>query len=125
MTTTTQLKTILEKIRVSESTFGGIFARDTLPNFQTITTFPTYLIVNTDNSDGAGLHWVSLYFSSPSQLEFFDSFGLQPRVYGFEFIPTSYNTKRLKSDNTTVCGQYCIFHIYYRLRGYTLDSLLF
>jgi hypothetical protein len=123
MTDSNQLSTILKKIRVSNSTFEGIFARDTLP--KNINSFPTYLIVNTDLSSGQGEHWVSILYFSNDVVEFFDSFGFPPHVYNIPLVHCSlFNSKRLQSDNSTVCGQYCVYYLYYRLRGHTLASII-
>jgi hypothetical protein len=124
MTTTTQLRNILERIRVSGSTFTGIFARDTLPSTDTITNFPSYLIVNTDLSSGVGIHWVALYYITSTEIEGFDSYGLNPSMYGINVTCTLTNSKRLQGEKSTVCGQYCAFYLYYRLRGYSLQNII-
>ncbi len=76
--------------------FGGVRSADTLPE---IVVKPILFIVNTDDSDGKGLHWVAQYFPIEQPAEFFDSLGRHPARYGMEtylsdHIPSYlYNTK--------------------------------
>ena len=60
----------------------AVFSRDNLPdstsNSQLATNstlYPSAYLANTDPSSLPGKHWVAFYYLSPTQLEFFDSYG--------------------------------------------------
>lgn len=69
--------------------------------------------------------------SSPDEVEFFDSYGNDPAFFrgpvsnfASNFYSVMYNPLTLQSNNTAVCGQYCIFYLYSRCRGKTLKHVL-
>jgi hypothetical protein len=103
----------------------GIFAVDLLPlhNFKTL---PRALIVNVSTRDQVGFHWVALFIVDTRTAEFFDSHGLTPSQYSKYFseffqrqdiTKIDYNTKRLQSDQTYVCGHYVLYYLHMRCRG--------
>ena len=59
----------------------GVFPSDKLP---IIKTYPAALIANTDPHDQPGTHWIAMYFESPYESEFFDSYGFPPATYGMD-----------------------------------------
>ena len=59
----------------------GVFPRDRLP---VINTDPAGLIANTDPHDQPGTPWVAMYFESPRESEFFDSYGFPPETYNMD-----------------------------------------
>ncbi len=75
------------------------------------------IIVNTDSDHQAGTHWCAIYFNGDGRAEFFDSYGKPPGFYNGYFEQcllrnaTSFvsNTVRLQSNESNVCGQYCLF----------------
>ena len=88
---------------------------------------PYALIINTDNHDRPGVHWVAVYLNKNGHAIFFDSYGMPPSVsHHHQRIRKNstrfgWNTKRLQSFNSTVCGQYCVMFLYFMSHGYTLD----
>lgn len=74
-----------------------VFPGDKLP---TINTYPAGLIANTDPQDQPGMHWVAMYFDSPHESEFFDSYGFSPETYNMDAYilreATYYNDKPLQ-----------------------------
>lgn len=74
-------------------------------------------IVNLDDSDGPGTHWVA-YCKMKSNIFYFDSFGdLQPpkefiRYLGSDDSIINYNLESYQSYGTTNCGQLCIQFLY-------------
>ena len=110
-----QINNALLSDSVVKRTFVGVFAADHLPEKE----YPGGYIVNTDTSDKPGQHWVAFYATKPGKLEGFDSFGRNPAQYS-ELIKTwiggDYFTMckaQYQSNDSTVCGQYCIFFILY------------
>jgi hypothetical protein len=98
----------------------GVFPRNRLP----APLLPGGYVVNTDNIDGPGIHWIALWVKEES-IEFMDSFGHKPSHYGWSFsLPTLYNIKPLQSRNSAACGAYCLYYLYYRCRGIAMDDIL-
>ena len=94
--------------------FIGVFAADTLP---TNLSYPCTLIVNTDDSNLPGQHWVAIHIDKKRIGYFFDSYGMTPYVTNFinflnKFCDSwKFNSKPLQSINTIVCGQYCCLFV--------------
>ena len=88
-----------------------VFSRDELPH--SFTRYPSAYVANTDPSSLPGQHWVAFFHLSPTHLEFFDSYGCPPDDYHFPIPPTitqiDINSHQIQSDNSSDCGQYCIF----------------
>ena len=59
----------------------GVFPRDKLT---IVNKYPSGLIANTDPHDQPGTHWIAMYFISPWESEFFDSYGFPPDTYGMD-----------------------------------------
>lgn len=107
---------------------GGIFSIDTLPK----NVKDTIYFINSHPSNLPGEHWLVVYF--PENLkkntpEFFDSLGKGPNHYstnithfmGNQYV---YNTQRLQAHNSSTCGLYCLYFLYYRVRGYSFSNIL-
>ena len=78
------------------------------------------VVINTQPSNMPGEHWVCLWFNSGKSVDFFDSFGQTPEKYKIIIKNVSnYNYKILQSNDTTVCGHYCIWYILLRASGVT------
>jgi hypothetical protein len=86
-------------------------------------------IVNTYPHQKHGKHWIAFLYDDDT-LECFDSYGSSPdgySVYLRQFMGTFYrikvNKKRLQSNDTAGCGQYCLFYLMCRTRGYSMDQI--
>ena len=120
---THQIKRVLERNPYTKKTFCGVFAADQLP--ETVDTFPCGFVANTDPSTEPGTHWVSFYFPSRDKGEFFDSYGYPPEHYGFKLYEIeTWNDRKLQSSWSQVCGQYCIFYLYHKSRGYSMSKIV-
>jgi hypothetical protein len=69
-------------------------------------------IVNLDNSNGFGTHWVC-YKKIKNTIYYFDSFGNLPPptellVYFDSSNQVLYNFNRIQKDNTNICGHLCL-----------------
>lgn len=110
--------------------FYGVFPSDFLPlNVK----LPAFLICNTEPSSKRGSHWCAIYINKAGESEIFNSFGsLQPIQKEFrQFLqknsPRGYtvsNTKRLQSDYSTNCGNYCCVYLYYKACKKTMWKFL-
>lgn len=68
-------------------------------------------IVNLDNSNNSGTHWVA-YAKRNDYCEYFDSFGdLKPPLEILRYLQRNkiyYNYNRLQNFNSVKCGHFCI-----------------
>ena len=67
-------------------------------------------IVNLDDSNGMGTHWVA-YYKNYNYKEYFDSFGnSQPplEIVNYFKFPLEYNYERKQKFNTFNCGHLCL-----------------
>ena len=105
----------------------GVFPADQIPK---VWTKPTAFVINTDDHTKAGMHWIAIYVDNSCNAFYFDSFGLPP------FIPDHinrlrknckrfrWNSVRLQSANSNVCGQYCIMFLHYMSKGLGFHKFL-
>ena len=115
---------------VVRRTFGGVLPRDKLPK-KILKDFPVSFIVNTDTGRGPGKHWVAFYLENRHYGEFFDSYGYRPEHLAKEFGTFlsknvenwEHNRRKLQGDFSTVCGQYCLFFLHRRCRGYDVREI--
>ena len=125
---TSQIWTALKSDPVTGKKFLGVFPADRLP--KEIESYPKGFIANTDVSGKPGTHWVAFYFPSEGKAEFFDSYGQPPGRYHKFFrdylkhYDWGYNKRQLQSIWTDVCGQYCIFYLSHRVRGYSMNKIV-
>jgi hypothetical protein len=102
--------------------FLGVFPRDLANEYakriceEYLT--PQFYVANTKPAKHPGEHWVVFYWKRCDQLEFYDSLGLTPEIYGF-YVPNSVIIhmlpRPLQSPFSNVCGQYCVLFIIYRI----------
>jgi hypothetical protein len=107
-------------------TFLGVFARDRLPAALPPRR-PLYLVVNTENHNKPGQHWIVLCIDKDG--EFFDSYGRPPtnifRSYLDKFCGKwIFNDTRVQSIVSRFCGHYCIFYCYFKTLGYSMKEVL-
>ena len=103
----------------------GVLAADEL----SLIKRPGAYIVNTDPSHLPGQHWIALYISANGSIEVFDSLGYHPNHYPFlktylEGKLFTYNDKRWQQSGTSTCGQFCLFYLYHKCRGWTLSHMI-
>ena len=110
--------------------FLGVFSIDTLPKRIPINYF---LICNTDTSSGPGIHWFALFRASKSNLECFDSLGVNTakqqilRAINFSGVKKlKFNESQLQPNNSSLCGQFSIYFLFERLHNldYKFHELL-
>jgi hypothetical protein len=85
-----------------------------LDEFNNYTKY-VYYIVNLDDSNGNGTHWVAIvYFKN--YILYFDSYGVLPPI---EIINNAkskvlyYNGFIIQHEYSVLCGWYCIYFIYF------------
>ena len=127
---TSQLHRAMMSEPLCRDNFIGVFASDKLP--KTVKTYPACMIANVDDSKQPGSHWVAFFFDQEGQGQFFDSYGHSPQHYTTKFNDLlnknsnswTFNRKKVQSDFTTVCGQYCLYYVLFRCKGGRLTEML-
>ena len=116
--------TFIQSILNCSPSFIGCYAENELNNL-IIGSLPCYIIVNLDNDQMAGSHWIAIGIFD-STVEIFDSLGFNvlnwPRIPNhllsflrrLSLFKTVYCSKRLQSQFSTLCGFYCIFYVKFR-----------
>ena len=117
----TQLTTLIRSDSVMRHSIWGVFPRDKLPP----SLLPGGYIVNTDNSDQRGQHWIALWRSENGHIEFMDPLGQKPEYYGWKFtVPVQWNQRQIQSDDSIACGAFCLYYLYYRSRLVPMSTVL-
>ena len=108
--------------------FKGTYAINQIPHAYTVNP-PFAMIINTAPWPSRGEHWVAIYCTNINQLEYFDSEGKPPpsrlMMWGHLGNPSIvYNAQRLQSYCSSVCGEYCLFYLYCRMKNVSFTSFL-
>ena len=103
----------------NEPRFNGVYSRNNLPN--KIKKGP--YVINLDEYENTGTHWVSLFVKSKYTV-YFDSFGVEhvPKEIS-KFIGNNKiksNIFRIQVYDSNMCGYFCIESIDYMLNSKTL-----
>lgn len=126
---TLELLRDLSKFACMKKCNFGVYASDELPKKNELIR-PSLIIVNTAPSSHSGEHWCGFFFNSRSNKgEFFDSYGRKPMAHFKRFIEQNsvsyiYNTKKLQSNFSSVCGQFTLLFLYFRCKNRSLKSFL-
>ena len=127
---TLEICTALYENAVTRESFGNVCAYDELPLHQWTT--PRYWVINTAPSWHSGKHWVVIYISQARNAEFFDTLGRRPEYYNqhlHDFISKYsmdyvHNGRRLQGRSDSSCGLHCIYYIYHRCLGNSMDAIV-
>ena len=103
----------------NEPRFNGVYSRNNLPNKIKKGAY----IINLDEYENTGTHWVSLFVKTNEAI-YFDSFGIEhiPKEIN-KFIGNSdikSNIFRIQAHDSIMYGYFCIEFINYMLKGKTL-----
>ena len=109
------------------SNFCGVKARDQLPNKM---SYPCGFVVNTDNKNKTGEHWVAIYFYDRNKSIFFDPMGFSPKYHKFQkYIKKhskeyEWNDQQIQSLSSINCGYFCVLFIQKISRNYSFGRFL-
>ena len=126
---TDEIASILSNDAYVGPVFGGCVSSDMLCEMVPA-RYPCAYVCNYDPSDRPGTHWVAVYLTEDRRGEFFDSYGMVPMLPVFvDFLrrnTTSWtvNSRQLQGLTSTVCGQYCVFYLLHRCRGWKMDVIV-
>ena len=101
------------------SRFNGVYSRDNLPK----TIKNGAYVINLDEYADVGTHWITLYVKD-NEITYFDSFGVEhvpkeiKKFIGHKSIKT--NIFRIQTDNSIICGYFCIGFIDFMFAGRSL-----
>lgn len=125
---TYQIQCVINSDIEMKQSIVGVYPSDELCRIRLKTG--TGVIANTDIKQLPGRHWVAFYYNKNNILEVFDSFGQSENELTVFFKGFMYhysnilaNDKRLQSDDTDVCGQYCLFYLMCRVRGFSMCQI--
>jgi hypothetical protein len=107
---------------VARRTLLGVFAKDNIPRLPSNPKkYPISFVINSERLHEPGEHWVAVYYKSPNNGEYFDSYGGSPPALGFTKarLPgiRRWNRIKLQSMHSGVCGHYCVLFVVSRARG--------
>ena len=106
----------------------GIYSKDMLP--KTIHNDEAVVINTQDYLDGGGTHWVCVVHQPDSDdVEYFDSFGVQPSDVVLDYMKTSgkgvvYSDSHIQDINSVTCGYYVCYFILERSKGRPMTDIL-
>ena len=134
-----EISTILSTSVVTKKYFAGIIPQDQLKTIKSNQNRTCFYVVNTDYSNQPGLHWTVIFLQSnednidkDNKPEFFDSLANPPQVYGQNFTDFLIRNgpdylisrKRIQSNRSSACGQFCIYYAFYRCLGVSMTDIL-
>ena len=102
----------------NEPRFNGVYSRNNLPK----TIKKGAYVINLDEYENTGMHWVSL-FVKPKYTVYFDSFGVEhipKEINKFINNDIEINIFRIQAYDSIMYGYFCIEFINYKLKGKTL-----
>jgi len=106
--------------------FRGVHASDAIPSVSE--PYPYALVVNTDKAGEPGEHWQAIWVLSPKKVEFFDSFGNEPKgnikIFIQKFKKNEKNTIKLQKNFEISCGPYVIYYLINRFKGHSLQKIV-
>lgn len=123
-----QLECMIECDHVLRTSVLGVYAADRLP---TRVPGQAYgFIANTQGHLLRGEHWCAFYDNGQNQVLFFDSYGRLPKqnsVYFERWLrgkSVRINRTQIQSDDSKVCGLYCILFLRNVISGQTLEQFV-
>jgi len=118
---------IIQALHGSPS-FRGVFTKDRLPTrprrFES-------LVVNMDDHDGPGTHWVTIYKDPKKRyVEYFDPFGAPPPIQVVSYLNKSnkkiiFNDSQIQDLRSVACGYYSIYYIRQRDKHKTPYDIIY
>lgn len=106
----------------------GVYAADEIPT--TITDLPMWFIANSEIQSSKGRHWLAFYVENKHR--YFLTAVYDQSYYSNYFqsffdnndLILTYNTKRLQSMNSNVCGYYSLFYLIFQCRNIPLSKIV-
>ena len=118
----------IEKIlsNLMKQFFRGVYPSDA--RFPHQAPYPFGFVVNTDPYGSIGKHWQAIWVVNNNNVEFFDSFGDEPKgnVKSFlnKFTKNIKNTKKIQSNNEISCGPFVMYYLLQRTLGTPFQNII-
>lgn len=118
-----QIKNICRKNNLSN--FGGCYAKDEI---QSLPTGKEY-IINMEDHQGPGTHWVLLDTRDKRHFQYCDSFGVVPPTDIVNYARAhrarlTYNKVDMQSYHSAACGWYCLYLMAQMRNGRTMRDII-
>lgn len=123
---TKEINKILLNSSLTKNIFIGTYPCDKIPELLNQKK-PFCIIINIDEHDKKGSHWVAVYFPQQEKAEYFCSYGGEPKNVYIEDILTEeyrHSTRRVQQLFSAVCGQHCIYFLSKRAAGKTYTDIM-
>ena len=117
-----QLTAVLSQDYKTKRIFRGVYPMDRLPARR-----DGAYVVNMDNHDEPGSHWVAVYIHKGA-VEYFDSYGRAPtdtRMLRFLGPNFTFNSVVLQRLFTNACGFFCLYFLLKRARGVSANRIVY
>ncbi len=124
---TNQLLKCIRTDAILNSQCAGVYPLDKIPKPNGV---PECIIVNLDQHNKPGSHWIAIFIDPDGIGEYFDSYGRMPRKTQLKTYLRKNctdwiaNTKHLQSLFSSTCGQYCVYYLHKRVRGIPMSKIL-
>ncbi len=112
--------------------FKGAISQDRLELLKPSMKKDFSCIINLEDSNEDGSHWVCLYNDKNENFsEYFDSYGMKPAFETISFVKKHfrksifYNDNQLQGDNSKKCGHFCMYYIKSRASGKSPYDVLY
>lgn len=121
-----QIEKVLQNDKRCKRYFIGVYPCDKIPKKIKV---PSCFVINTDNSQGPGEHWVCVFMDNKRTCFFFDSFGLSPKYYDLDkklkvlCVSLKWNKKIYQPIYSTSCGYYVLLFLLLKARKIDMNSL--
>jgi hypothetical protein len=106
--------------------YGGCISKDQIPH----TIADRFYVVNMANHDHPGTHWTLFFNCLPTEVIYFDSYGVQPPRQIADAMrrsgkkTKSFNCVDFQQLDSSECGWWCIYVALQLLRGFSFDSIV-
>ena len=125
-----QIDDILRSNKISSKYYRGCFPADKIP--QIFSSFPSCMVVNTDNEGEPGEHWTAVFVCGPRSVEYFDSLAVWPPTSDgiSRFLSQFPNIRhvgdghRFQSERSSACGEFAIYFLHMRCKGLSFEQIL-
>lgn len=93
---------------------------------------PSAYIVNDEDHQLPGSHWLAFYFPEEGPCEFFDSAGQKPEYYQERFRRVLigngpgyvFNDRVLQNSESYTCGLFTLYFLWRRCQGYSMRDIV-
>lgn len=123
-----ELTKLMQRNEHTKKYFMGCFPSDKIPLIKV--KYPHCMIVNTDDSESSGTHWIGIFIPRKNVIEYYDSFGEWPpssiniSEYLKSFSTVSYNTISLQSPLSGSCGKHVLYFLFKRCNNIAFQRII-